>query len=116
MNVVRKYLIKLFDVRNLNQSESEQKKNEVIEKGRKRGKTFLISGGIIFLISMFLGLGTVDMELGLRVKKIYHGLYGFEMVKWLFLRYVPDLLLWISLIILIIGIVLMIVYRRKKPE
>ena len=74
----------------------------------------MIFGSALFLVSMVFGIGTSNAELALRAKKLTRGLYGSETLEWLFLRYAPTLILWISIIFVVIGIIFLIIYKRKK--
>ena len=87
--------------------------NQEPGKGKKRGKTFLISGGILFFVSMVIGLAGVSTQVGLNAKRLSRGLSGAETLEWMFLRYVPDFFLLVSIILVIIGIVLLVTARKK---
>lgn len=96
----------------INKVETEQDRVNV--RGKNKGKNFLTFGGILFFISMVFGVSTSNAELALRAKKLTRGLYGSEAFEWLFLRYAPSLLLWVSIILVVIGIIFLITSKRKK--
>lgn len=98
----------------INQVEVETEQDRIIVRGKNRGKNFLIFGGILFLVSMVFYIGTSDVELGLRAKKLTVGLYGSEVFEWLFLRYTPDLLLWVSIILVVIGMIFLVTSNENK--
>ena len=97
----------------INKIEIETEEDRVVIRGKNKGKTILIFGSILFLISMALGLGTIDAQTALSAKRLTRGLYGSEAFKWLILRYVPDLLLWSSIILVLVGIIFIIINRKK---
>lgn len=107
----QKYLESGYSI-NVAQIETEQDK--INTRNKNKGKNFLIFGVIIFIVSIVFSWNTVDSMLGLSAKKITNGLYGSEMLKWLFLEYAPDLLLLISIIFTIIGIIFLSISNRKK--
>lgn len=96
----------------INKVETEQDRVNV--RGKNKGKNFLTFGGILFFISMVFGISTSNAELALRAKKLTSGLYGSEAFQWLFLRYAPNLLLWISIILVATGIIFLITSKRNK--
>lgn len=96
----------------INKVETEQDRVNV--RGKNKGKNFLTFGSILFFISMVFGVSTSNAELALRAKKLTRGLYGSEAFEWLFLRYAPSLLLWVSIILVVIGIIFLITSKRKK--
>ncbi len=98
----------------INDTQVETEQDRVNVRGKNKGKNLLIFSGVLFLASMILGISTSNAELALRAKKLTRGLYGSEAVEWLFLRYVPTLLLWISIILVVIGIIFLIISKRKK--
>lgn len=98
----------------INKTEVETEQDRVNVRGKNKGKNFLTFGGILFLVSMVFGISRTDAELALRAKKLTRGLYGSEAFEWLFLRYAPTLLLWISIILVVIGIIFLITSKRKK--
>lgn len=98
----------------INNIEVETEQDRVNIRGKNKGKNFLIFGSVLFLVSMVFGIGTSNAELALRAKKLTRGLYGSEAFEWLFLRYAPTLLLWISIILAAIGIIFLIISKRKK--
>lgn len=97
---------------NITQVETEQDRVNV--RGKNKGKNFLTFGGVLFIVSMVFGISTSNAELALRAKKLTRGLYGSEAFEWLFLRYAPTLLLWISIILAATGIIFLIISKRKK--
>lgn len=98
----------------INLVEVETEQDRIIVRGKNRGKNFLIFGGILFLVSMVFYIGTSNVELGLRAKKLTVGLYGSEVFEWLFLRYTPDLLLWVSIILVVIGMIFLVTSNENK--
>ncbi len=98
----------------INRTEIETEQDKINIREKNRGKNFLTFGGILFLITMVFGLSTANTEASLRAKKITRGLYESEAFEWLFLRYAPTLLLWISIILVVIGIVFLTLSKRKK--
>lgn len=98
----------------INNIKVETEQDRVNIRGKNKGKNFLIFGSVLFLVSMVFGIGTSNAELALRAKKLTRGLYGSEAFEWLFLRYAPTLLLWISIILAAIGIIFLIISKRKK--
>lgn len=98
----------------INKIEIETEEDRVVVRGRNKGKSFLTFGGILFLVSMILGTSTLNTELALRAKRLTRGLYGAEEIKWLILRYVPELLLWISIVLVIVGIIFIVINRKKN--
>lgn len=98
----------------INRIEIETEQDKINIREKNRGKNFLTFGGILFLITMVFGLSTANTEASLRAKKITRGLYESEAFEWLFLRYAPTLLLWISIILVVIGIVFLALSKRKK--
>lgn len=94
--------------------------NKVTEEEResvrvkRKSRSFLTFGGILFIVSMIFGIGTSNEELMLRTRKLTSGLYGSEKIKWLILRYVPDLILWISIILVIIGVIYFISAKKRR--
>ena len=97
----------------INKIEFETEEDRVVIRGKNIGKTFLTFGGILFFVSMIFSTSTSRTELGLRAKRLTKGLYGTEEIKWFILRYVPDFLLWVSIILIIIGIIFIIINRKK---
>lgn len=98
----------------INKIEIETEDDRVIIRGKNKGRTFLIFGGILFFVSMIFGTSTSSTELGLRAKKLTRGLYGSEAFKWLILCYVPEILLWASIILVIVGIIFVVMNRKKN--
>ncbi len=98
----------------INSTQVETEQDRVNVRGKNKGKDFLTLGGVLFLVSMVFGIGTSNAELALRAKKLTQGLYGSEAFEWLFLRYAPTLLLWISIILAATGIIFLIISKRKK--
>lgn len=98
----------------INNIKVETEQDRVNIRGKNKGKNFLIFGSMLFLVSMVFGIGTSNAELALRAKKLTRGLYGSEAFEWLFLRYAPTFLLWISIILAAIGIIFLIISKRKK--
>ena len=98
----------------INNIKVENEQDIVNIRGKNKGKNFLNFGSMIFLVSMVVGIGTSNAELALRAKKLTMGLYGSEAFEWLFLRYAPTFLLWISIILAAIGIIFLIISKRKK--
>lgn len=98
----------------INNTEIETEQDRINIRGKNKGKNFLIFGSVLFLISMVFGISTSNAELALRAKKLTRGLYGSEAFEWLFLRYAPTLLLWISIILVAIGIIFLIISKRKN--
>lgn len=98
----------------INNIKVETEQDRVNIRGKNTGKNFLIFGSMLFLVSMVFGIGTSNAELALRAKKLTRGLYGSEAFEWLFLRYAPTFLLWISIILAAIGIIFLIISKRKK--
>ena len=98
----------------INNIKVENEQDIVNIRGKNKGKNFLIFGSMLFLVSMVFGIGTSNAELALRAKKLTMGLYGSEAFEWLFLRYAPTFLLWISIILAAIGIIFLIISKRKK--
>lgn len=98
----------------INRIEIETEQDKINIREKNRGKNFLTFGGILFLITMVFGLSTANTEASLRAKKITRGLYESEAFEWLFLRYAPTLLLWISIILVVIGIAFLALSKRKK--
>lgn len=98
----------------INKTEVETEQDRVNVRGKNKGKNFLTFGSILFFISMVFGVSTSNAELALRAKKLTRGLYGSEAFEWLFLRYAPSLLLWVSIILVVIGIIFLITSKRKK--
>lgn len=88
--------------------------NQVPQKGKNKGKTFLISGGIMFFVFLVFGLATTSSQVGLNAKRLSRGLSGAEALEWMFLRYVPNIFLWISVILVVIGIILLVTARKDK--
>lgn len=98
----------------INKTEVETEQDRINIRGKNKGKTFMTFGGILFSVTMIFVLGTANTETALRAKKLTRGLYGSEAFEWLFLRYAPTLLLWISIILVAIGIIFSITSKRKK--
>lgn len=98
----------------INKIKIETEEDRVVIRGKNKCKTFLIFGGILFFVSMIFSTSTSRTELGLRAKRLTKGLYGTEEIKWFILRYVPDFLLWISIILIIIGIIFVLINRKKN--
>lgn len=97
----------------INKVEVETEEDKVNIRGRNKGKTFLTFGVILFFVSMIFGTSTSSTELGLRAKRLTKGLYGAEEVKWLILRYAPDFLLWVSIALVLIGIIFIAINRKR---
>lgn len=95
-------------------TEFETEQDRVNIRGKNKGKNFLTFGCILFFVSMIFAMGTSNAELALRAKKLTTGLYGSEAFEWLFLSYAPTLFLWISIIVIVIGIIFLIMSKRKK--
>lgn len=95
----------------INKVETEEERESV--RARRKSKSFFVFGGILFVVSMIFGICTSNEELMLRARKLTSGLYGLEEIKWLILRYVPDLILWISIILVIIGVIFLISAKKK---
>ena len=89
----------------INRIKTETEQDRINTREKNKGKNFLIFGGILFLVSVVFGLSTIDAELGLRARKLTRGLYGLQAFEWVFLRYAPTLLLWISIILIVVGII-----------
>lgn len=98
----------------INKTEVETEQDRINIRGKNKGKNFLTFGIILFFVSMIFGLGTANVEAALRAKRLTRGLYGSEAFEWLFLRYTPTLLLWISIILVVVGIIFLIISKRKK--
>lgn len=98
----------------INSTKVETEQDRVNIRGKNKGKTFLAFGGVLFSVTMIFGLGTANVELALRAKKLTRGLYRSEALEWLFLRYAPTLFLWISIILVAIGIIFLSTSKRKK--
>lgn len=98
----------------INSTQVEMEQDRVNVRGKNKGKIFLTFGGVLFLVSMVFGISTSNAELALRAKKLTRGLYGSEAFEWLFLYYAPTLLLWISIILTVIGIIFLLISKRKK--
>lgn len=98
----------------INSTQVETEQDRVNVRGKNKGKNFLTFGGVLFIVSMVFGISTSNAELALRAKKLTRGLYGSEAFEWLFLRYAPTLLLWISIILAATGIIFLIISKRKK--
>lgn len=98
----------------INKVEIETEQDRINVRGKNKGKNCLVFGAVFFVISMIFGMSTVDAELMLRAKKLTKGLYGAEAFKWFVLRYAPSLLLWISVILVVIGIIFLITSKRKN--
>lgn len=98
----------------INREKVETEEDRVRVRGKNKGKTFLTFGGIIFAVSMIFGISTSNTELALRAKRLTRGLYGSETFKWLVLRYVPEALLWISIILIAIGVIFIFINRKRN--
>ena len=98
----------------INKTEVETEQDRINIRGKNKAKNFLTFGIILFFVSMIFGLGTANAEAALRAKRLTRGLYGSEAFEWLFLRYAPTLLLWISIILAATGIIFLIISKRKK--
>lgn len=98
----------------INKTEVETEQDRINIRGKNKGKNFLAFGIILFFVSMIFGLGTANAEAALRAKRLTRGLYGSEAFEWLFLRYAPTLLLWISIILVVVGIIFLVISKRKK--
>ena len=98
----------------INKVEIETEEQRVSVRAKHKGRSFLTFGGILFVVSMIFGISTSNDELMLRAKKLTSGLYGSEEIRWLILRYVPNLLLWASIGLVIVGIILMVINRKKS--
>lgn len=98
----------------INNTKVETEQDRINVRGKNKGKIFLVFGSVLFLVSMIFGIGTSNAILALRAKKLTRGLYGSEALEWLFLRYAPTLVLWISIIFVVIGIIFLIISKRKK--
>lgn len=74
----------------------------------------MIFGGILLVVTMVFVLSTANIEATFRAKRLTVGLYGSEALEWLFLRYAPTLSLWISIILIVIGIIFLVISKREK--
>lgn len=98
----------------INKVEIETEEERVSVRAKHKSRSFLTFGSILFVVSMIFGLSTANDECMLRAKKITSGLYGSEEIRWLILRYVPGLLLWVSIVLVIIGSIYLISSKRKS--
>lgn len=97
----------------INREMVETEEDRVRVRGKNRGKTFLMFGGILFVVSMIFGLSTANTEVALRAKRLTRGLYGSEAFEWLMLRYVPNVLLLISIVLVAIGVIFIFINRKS---
>lgn len=98
----------------INKAEIETEQDRVNIRAKNKGKNFLTIGGILLLVTMVFVLSTANTEAVLRAKKLTKGLYGSKIFEWLLLRYAPTLLLWISIILVVIGMIFVIISKRKS--
>jgi len=98
----------------MNRAEIETEEDRIVIRGKNKGKTFLAFGGILFFMLMIFNTSTSNIELGLRAQRLTRGLYGAEEIKWIILHYVPELLLWVSIGLIIVGIIFMVINRKKN--
>ena len=95
--------------------DKKEKETKIKEKRKYTGMTLLFSGAIVFIISLGYGLGTHTDRLRLSAQELFSSipLTRNEVFKLFLYQHVPDWLLWISIILAILGIIFLIVSKKK---
>ena len=95
--------------------DKKEKENRIKQKRKLAGMILLFSGVIVFIISLGYGLGTHTASLRLSAQKYFSSipLTHDEVFKLFLYQHVPDWLLWISIILAILGIIFLIVSKKR---
>lgn len=79
----------------------------------KNWKKILITGIIVYILSAIWQINVAGTEIALTAKKLAVGLYGQDATEWLYVHYLPKILMWIGIILIVIGIICFIFSKKK---